>query len=108
MDYFPIFTIVIQFLSHFRSTSCIRMLKRFNKEHFHCPVVSCEKINAVFYEKYASNLHRKRQSSKIARFSTLLNFVTISIDLVDNDVKTVQQGKKLLSSRLLSRDSSSL
>ena len=64
-----------------------------------------EEINAVFRMK---SLQMTPKMTKNRTFSDFRNsysvFVSCSIDFVDYNVEVVQQGKKLLSGRLLASD----
>ena len=61
---FQIFQVFMQFLSKFRRTPWIGMLKTFIKVRLCCPVVFYEQIIAVFRMKTVSNLHQRSQKTQ--------------------------------------------
>ena len=62
----------MQFLSIFRWTSWIRMLKMLNMALICCPVVFFQKIIAVFYMKKSQKDTENDKSTKIFQFSKIL------------------------------------
>ena len=85
----------MQFLSNFRQTSWIGMLKTHNKAQNGCPLGFFGKITAVY--------QIDTENDKISNFFVFHSFYAILVkfltNFVDWNVEKCQQGKKFQSSR---------
>ena len=83
----------MQFLSNFRQSSWIRMLKTHNMAEIGCPLGFSGKIVAVYQVKKVSN-DTKNDKNSIFCFSQFLrNFCQILTNFVDWNFEKRQQGK---------------